>query len=276
MNRSAIVLGVLCLTTAAPACFWDWGDDDDDPYDYYYDVPVTTAYWDDWSTSTVYGMSDPFEDPYYYDTFLTVSQEAPDDPDAAAEIVAENVGGYFADDCAAVDQQGSMLTVTLTECAGPFSDQTLDGTLRVSFRTEDDEVAFDIASTDLTVDGNEASITAEAVYREEGGEKAVQYTSRRTFIRNDRLFTGDFESTLTWTAGSACVTSNSSGEIASDDRTADVQVEDYTRCAGECPTSGTITLTEAGTVTTLRFSGGAEAELERADGEVQSVEFVCD
>lgn len=278
MRISTILFCVVASMTA-----YGCGDDDDadDFYDYYYDVPVTTAYWEDMSSSTMYGMSDPFEDPYYYDTFLTVSREAPDDPEMAAEIVEGSLDGYFEDGCASSDRAGSELTVTFSDCIGPFSNQTIDGMFHVSFENEDDgSIAFEVTSEDLMIDGQDATFTADASYSTsaDGEEKTVHYTSERSFTSNKRLFEGNFDSTLTWNAGSRCVTRNAMGEVTTADRTFDVQIEDYQRCAGACPTSGVVTVRGPDDMSKLTFSGGGMAQLERENEQVkvQAVRFDCE
>ena len=273
MKISKIVF-CMVLSTTGYAC----GGDDDDVDDYYYSVPVGYAYWDDWSTSTMYGFSDPYVNPYYYDTFLTVSREAPSDPEMAAEIVAVNIDGYFPDGCATVDRAGSELTVTLAACSMPFSDQTLDGSFRVSFSAVDDDgIEFGVTATDLMVDGASASLTANAVYSAEGDEKTVQYTSQSSFTRDSRRMEGMFDSTFTWNAGSQCVTRSATGDImTADDQTFAVQIEDYTRCAGECPDSGMVTMSGPEDTATLTFSGGSTAQLVRRSGQVQTVQLECE
>jgi hypothetical protein len=274
MRMSKVILCVV-LSVTAYAC--DGDNDADDAYDYYYDVPVSYAYWDDWSTSTMYGFSDPYVDPYY-GTFLTVSRETPDDPEEAAEIVAINIDEYFPDGCATVDRAGSELSVTLAACSMPFSDQTLDGSFRVSFgRVNDDSIEFEVAATGLMVDGQHASLTANAVYTAEGDQKTVQYTSESSFTRDSRRLEGTFDSTLTWNAGSQCVTRNATGDITTDDEQRfAVQVEDYTRCAGECPASGVVTMSGPEDMASLTFSGESTARLVRRSGQVQTVQLECE
>jgi hypothetical protein len=272
----------LCCCLVSISLVAACGDDDDFEDDYYDDLDdaaYSTVYYDDWSTSMVYGVTDPFEDPYYYDDafFLTVSNEAPvGDPDAVAVIVADNVDQYFVPaDCANIMRDGSELTYTLSNCTGPFGRRTIDGGLRVSFSDDDGQIAFEIASEDLRIDGESAELDLSGAYSAEGTVKTVQYTSSWSLPARGRDASGESDNTLTWTSGSNCITRNGTGELMTSQRSFEISVQGYARCAAACPSAGAVTMISEEQTSTLTFDGTAQANLRRSDGTSAQIPLDC-
>jgi hypothetical protein len=259
------------------------GGDDDDPdqYDSYYydDYAYTTWYWNDWMMDPMYAMTDPFEDPYYYYdfTFLKTSDEAPlGDPEAAAQLVADSAEQYFTPaECARVTRSGSELSFALASCNGPFAVGTIDGTLRVVFLDDDGQIAFEVTSQDLMIDGVNAELDANVVYSATDGTKKVRYTAQGSLGR-ETPYSGEFDGMITWTAGSNCVTRDTRGQVTADAGTADVEIAGYTRCGRECPTAGVLTVSDDRGMASLTFDGSERATLERADGEREELSLDCD
>jgi hypothetical protein len=278
MNLRKAIAFILAAAVSVVGC-----DDDDDevvfPYGYYYDdYAYTTWYWDDWTMDPVFAMTDPFETPYYADvTFLSTSHEAPHgEPEVAAEIVADNMEQYFTPaGCARIDRSGSEITVTLARCRGPFMIGSVDGALRAAFSDEDGQIAFAVTTEDLVIDGIRAELDASGVYSATDGTKTVRYTARGS-LNGERPLAGEFDSVVTWTAGTKCITRNTTGQVTAQEGTIDVDIAGYARCVGECPTAGVITVSDPMGMARLTFDGSNQARLDRADGQSEELVLACD
>lgn len=280
------LLRVPCLTALAFLIGCEGAGDDAD-HDYYYDdylgdAVVTATYGEDWASSAVFAVTDPLEEPYLIvdspaARLLTVSDRAPaEDPEAAAVRVADDIPRYLTpSDCASVDRNGSELNLVLSGCRALFSASTINGELRASF-ADDGQTRFTVSSQHLRIDGAEAELSMDGAYRAMQGTKTARFSSRRASRRGERSYSGEFESALTWTAGSNCVRRDATGHTTTARRTFAVTIEGYTRCARECPTAGVITMSDDIARITLTFDGGAAARLERDNGEVAGVDLDCD
>jgi hypothetical protein len=273
---------LLCLACfSLLACADDDFDDDvfvdNDDLD---TAAVTAVNSEDWATGAAFATTDPFADPFFFDdgTFLTVSTEPPADADAAAALVADNADQYYSPAaCAMVERSGNQLTYMLSGCKGPLAGaSTMDGTLMVTFtQGSNNQILFDMSSDNLRIDGTDAMLSANGVYSTMGATRTVTYKSERT-LTGTKVFAGNFDSMLTWTAGSECVTRNATGTAMTSEQNVNISINGYTRCGTDCPTSGVVTATSDGDVSMLTFNGSGAARLQRDNGNMRSVNLDCD
>jgi hypothetical protein len=257
------------------------GDDDIDDIDDFDDTgaaTVGTSDVDDWESSVVFGVTDPFEDPYFSDTglYLTVTSEPPlGNPSGAAQVVEELSALYFTPgDCVDIVRDGANLSYTFDGCTGRIGNHTLDGQLSVSFVDVPDAIGFNIASDGLQVDGVDAELDANGTYYSHGDVKFVEFISEHT-LRGRIPVQGNFNGTLYWVAGSDCLTTNAMGQNKSGDLAVGVDIAGYTRCGQRCPRNGVITANNDETTWTLTFDGSDRASLVSTAGQNSDVALDC-
>jgi hypothetical protein len=260
MNTNSIMRAAPLALVLLLACSDDGGDDDVDVV-YYSDadeLTVETADAMDWGSSMAYVPTDPFED-----------------PDQAALLAADNAAMYFTPEgCASAEQSDAELSYELNDCLGP-SGHLIEGAIRVTFSDQDDGIGFALASDELQIDGRSVELTIDGVYRAGGSGKSVLYTSEQRLDAQPDELRGSFETELTWTPGSTCLTRDATGQLGRGDLTWAAEVDGYERCAGECPTSGTVMVSDGDGAAVLTFDGSNTATLARQDGNVDSVELDC-
>jgi hypothetical protein len=250
-------------------------DDDDDEVD---ELIVTTSVLDNWWTWSAFAMTDPLADPYFDGDgrFLTAPGEPPADAERAAQIVADSVDRYFGPaGCASVDRDGSTLTYTLDECSGPFVPVTVDGTLEASFSMDGDAIDFVVDSRELEIDGAPADLDVRGSYRASGDARTVEYSATPVLTGFGDGFSADFDGTVTWTAGSSCITSDGQGQVTAIGRLWNASLAGLARCADACPSAGVVTLSDDAETFSLTFDGRDRATLLRAGGEVLDVGLDC-
>jgi len=256
------------------------GDDVDEDYYHWNGWAVTTIDSEDWATGYVYGLTDPLEEAHLADggPSLAVSQDARwSKPLAAIEVAAEHATPYFMPaECVSVVRDGTDLTYALSGCVVPFASTTIDGTLRVSFSDGNGWIGFRVVAEGLRIDGMSAEFSADALYAASADTRTVRYTSESRHDGDTEPFSAALDSTLAWRAGSRCVRREATGRMTTGERTFDLTVAGFARCAGKCPTSGVVTSTDGMAAATLTFDGTGEATLERRADEVKKVPLDCE
>ena len=274
------------------------GDDDDDYYqDDVYAVPYTYAD-DAYVISDVeaaygYAYTDPFYDPYYYDDFDDIYYQTDEaeafsgDPEQAAMLVEQNVDSYFAPvGCAEVTRDGASLTYELDQCTGPLGARAVSGSVFVTFSRPDDDsedddseeiLGIDVSSEDLRTNDRDLTLNFEGTFSRVGDTgKRLDLHSMTGVSGDDGEITRDMQSTIEWERGSQCVTVNGSGTQMVDERTLDVTVDEYTRCARECPMAGSVTVEDESGSLDLAFDGTGSAKLEAGDGSESEIALSCE
>ena len=256
-----------------------------DDFDQVDDMTIATADAVDWQSGIVFAITDPFEDPFFYDDpfddgalYLSVSADAPlGDPDRAAQIAADAENMYFAPaDCGTVERSGPELLYALSACTGPLGRHQIDSALHVTFSDANGDIGVDLDSNRLRIDNRDVQLTGHGSYRASGGAKTVRYNSVQQVMAGAFQVRGSFESLITWTAGSDCVNRNAIGQIDAGGLSWDVNVDDYERCAARCPSSGAVTLRNGGGTWLLTFDGSRKARLERPGGDSDDVDLDCE
>jgi hypothetical protein len=281
-------------------CFAFACGDDDYYEDDVYAVPY--AYADDaYVISDVeaaygYAYTDPFYDPFYYDDFDDVYYQTDEaeawsgDPEQAAMLVEDNADNYFAPiGCAEVTRDGASLTYELDECTGPLGARAISGSVFVTFSrpdSEDDDsegddseeiLGIEVTSEDLRTNDRELTLSFEGTFSRDGDMgKRLDLHSMTAVSGDDVEITRDMQSTLTWERGSQCVTVDGSGTQTVNERTLDVEIEEYTRCARECPMAGRVTVEDESGSLDLEFDGSDRAQLETGDGTESEIALTCE
>jgi hypothetical protein len=303
LSRFLAAFTLACALASTGACEDDTDDYDDFDPDYYDDVSaVPYDYADDemWladsEAALAYAYTDPFYDPFYYDDFddalyLTDGEAPfPPDPEAAAVRVEGEAVHYFAPaGCAQVRRDEASLTYTFENCAGPLGTRGLRGTVFVTFSSGgtddagdagdagDGSLVLDVTSEDFRGNGAEVTLDFRGVFRAESrGKKRLDLRSSSEIAREGRSLTRESRSTLTWERGSQCVTLDATGTLTIDERTLDVEVDEYVRCARQCPREGTIEIEDAQARIEIEFDGQSVATVENGDGSRSQLELDCE
>jgi hypothetical protein len=285
-------IAISLLMTAAAAC----GDDDDNH--------VTTSsavyapdgvYTTDWDSAAMYAVTDPIADPFFLAQRVgsAATSSTTITPAQAAQSAAESADQYFSPkDCVRAKADGDQVTYDLADCQGPFGLQRIDGTLIVQFLAPDEvsvdagidagigagsgEIGISIKSSGLTINAAEASITAQGIYsRTSSGQKRVTLTSTSKHSRNGAQITGNTTASATWAQGSQCVNVDATGDFVARGNTYNLRVEDYTRCVGQCPKSGSVRLAGGDQTITVTLNGTDRPPYKNNNGPNGSVTLEC-
>jgi hypothetical protein len=183
-------------------------------------------------------------------------------------------GAFLPEGCARAQRDGAELGYQLSGCIGPIG-HVIDGAIRATFTEHEDEIGFDLASDDLSIDGREVEFILDGVYRAGASDGSVLYTSGQRLAGAPDALRASFEAQLGWTSGGACLTRTAIGQLAAGDLTWAAAVDGYERCAGACPSAGTLTVSDPSGASVLTFDGSSAATLHRQDGNLESVALDC-
>jgi hypothetical protein len=250
-----------------------WVPDDD------LEVGYDSYYLADADAASMYALADPVNDSVYDGLYLTNADGtvAGNDPERVATAVAGAVDSYFAPaGCAQAARTEAEVTLTLTDCSGPIGMSTAAGTILVAFSTtEDDDLAIDVSSENLVIDGFDAVLDVSGVYSVgEDGEKRVDVNSQSQIVRDGETIRQSLTGEITWTPASQCVTVNGTGQLIGESATYTLDVSDYTRCARACPSQGIIALSN-GDDLTVTFDGTSNASYVKSSGTTGEIALAC-
>jgi hypothetical protein len=258
------------------ACEDDEFDDDVVPVEATDAVDATTAA--TWDTAFMYSTMDPFDDPFFIDggALTAARQVAELDPEVVEASVGSAADFYFIPSgCAQVENAGTSLIYTLSNCTGPFDVRGISGTLAAAFeRLGNGQLGVTLSSSNLRVDDNEAVIAANGVYSRDGNTKMVTFTSASR-VDGDFSVVRQSTGTLSWEVGSQCINLDDTGTTVIGGRTFDVTVNDLSRCSDRCPRSGTVALSGSERSVTLTFDGSDSPDFTTADGGSGDLQIDC-
>jgi hypothetical protein len=280
-------VGISVAVLAGIAC----GDGNSTTSSTAYVGPATLA--TGYDAAMTYAVTDPLANPYYLAlqvgaaaTTTTTTTMTPDEAASAAATAADH---YFTPgSCVKATAKGSQVTYQLSSCRGPFGVSKMNGTLNVRFSSASVSVdagsdagagepglAFMLSSSDLVINGDASMISSHGTYRRSAsGAKEVMLTSTSTLTHNGRQIMNAVNTTISWMAGSQCIDVNSTGEVTSGTQTSGLRITDYKRCAGKCPASGTVRLSDSQTVT-LMLDGSNMPGYKTSDGNIGTVTLDC-
>lgn len=168
--------------------------------------------------------------------------DAAPEPEAAAQRVVDDTSpGLTPDGCAQKTRSGSVVTLTLNECSGPFGQVLLTGSLVATFsKTSANDLHVDIvASNDTTANGRAFAYGAQADVHFDGMKRIVTYRgSSSGSTKRGKDFARQTELSITADVGTHCakIDGSSKGRVGKYD--VDLSITGFEGCRDACPTSG--------------------------------------
>jgi hypothetical protein len=238
-----------------------------DPYYYSDTVNYTNAYaYDDaYWYSGIYG---------YYPAYVTR-----DDAQAAANAAA-NAGQFFSPaGCATPTASGNTMTVTFANCTGPMGLSGVNGSISIAYQTSTSPGTLTLTSQNLTAsNGAQITLSSTASYTISGNTVALttQSASSVKTAAGVTITRIPSPSTLVFTQGSQCFTQNGQEQFTINGNPWSGVVSNFNRCLGQCPASGTFTLTPPnGDTVTITYNGSTDASITRKSGPSSTVALTC-
>jgi hypothetical protein len=223
-------------------------------------------YDDYWYYSGIYG---------YYPTYIVR-----DDEQAAANAAANAPNLIQPAGCATATASGNVMTITVNGCDGPMNLKGMSGTVQMTFMTTTTPPSLTLTSQDLRgSDGTEVNLNSTATYTVSDTQVALT-TESSTSIKTAQGATITRQPspiTLIFTQGSQCFTTNGQDNFTINGNQWSGVVSDFTRCQGQCPQSGTFTLTPPnGDTVTITYDGSTNAQITRKSGRSLTVSLMCE
>jgi hypothetical protein len=192
----------------------------------------------------------------------------------AVRIAANVAARWNPRDCAKVTQNGSTITIALTNCTGPRGLAAVNGTLVAEVTRASGAIAVHISSPDLRVNDAQLTFEADATYvaRATEHELVVSTSGSGVGPRGGTVErTGDY--TITLDTATQCRSIDGSWSTELGDRSRGQTVE-LRRCADACPT-GTVTRSRTGGMVTVTFDGTSTATWSATTGKSGTIALRC-
>ncbi|MGH7284373.1 MAG: hypothetical protein ACRELY_22830 [Polyangiaceae bacterium] len=205
----------------------------------------------------------------------------------ASVAAAANVAGFFApQSCVTTQTDAANLAVnyTLLDCTGPWGLAKISGTLKVVYAAVTGGISLDVTGTGLQFNADaphhgSADLHATATVTASGSAREMTWNASLTgtTARGNALSrTASWD--MKWRVGESCIALDGSAEGAVADRTLKTEVDDYQRCADECPAAGgkiTVDSEKDGEQVTLSFDGSNVATFTGVDGKLTKIVLAC-
>ncbi|MHA7630442.1 hypothetical protein [Corallococcus sp. M7] len=241
-----------------------------DPY--YYDDVYYDPYYGAYDAAWTYAWVDPVYGYWYY----AIGQvQAMVDPGTAATQLAANASTAFTPSgCATATATGGTVNYTFNNCTAAVSLTQISGNVQVVLSDNQGQLAATANSSDLTINGEPYNLALQiAGAPPEGNTRKVTVTSN-SFSPN-RFDSRTTQSTVTWEAGSGCITVDSTSQATRGGLSSTATVSGYQRCDHQCPTAGMVQVeTTEGTFTTT-FNGGNTVEVIAPNDDVKTYNIDC-
>jgi hypothetical protein len=196
------------------------------------------------------------------------------DLDAAAQGIAQASGTYYTPaGCAVATVNQHTVNIVYTDCVGPLGTGSITGNVSVALTENQGALVLTATSSDLTIDGSTFVLDFQATATRTGNQRSVAVVSRSR--DPSRLDERDATYTLTWEQGSGCVTANGTSSSTLGDLRSTSTLTDFTKCRGQCPSSGTVTLVSARGNFTTQFDGSSFVEVQGPRGNPRRYEVNC-
>lgn len=249
-----------------------------DPY--YYDTAYYDPYYSDYDAASAYAYVDPYGAVYTYETVSSAAKKASpkvglaiDLEGVADGIVTATPARYSPAGCATATASGTSVTIAYANCTGPQGLGALNGSVTTQLSESNGQLVLTSTSDNFTVDGDPFIVDSVTTVTSVGGQRSASVVSQS---RNpDRTDSRNFETTVTWQQGSNCVEVNGAGTSTRDGRTANTTITGYQRCFGECPSAGTIKVTDGDKTVTTTFDGTNQLKIDAKDGDSKTIDLVC-
>jgi len=241
-----------------------------DTYDpYYYDYSYYDPYYYAYDAYYAYGWVDPYGIYYYSDPTAQVI-----DLNAAAAAIASRASTYYTPaGCVMATASGSTVSYTFDDCEGSYGLTGVSGAVKLELSESNGQLAFTATSSDLTVAGEPFILDMDGTATSAGNQRTVTVRSRSR--APSQVDSRDVQMTMTWEAGTGCVTLNGSGGSTRGDITTTSTITGYHRCAGQCPDSGKVTVDSKDGVFTTEFDGSDTAVVRAPNGDTKNFGLQC-
>jgi hypothetical protein len=191
------------------------------------------------------------------------------------------------------DSTNHKVTYAFNACTGPWGLVTISGAVVATYTSIaatatsaaalQIDVGGDTPGTPATLQLNRATATYQATGLVTAGprpavDRKMTWTGTiEGTTKRGRPFSHVAHRNAEWTIGTACVTHDGDAEGKVGDREVDVTVTGYTRCRGECPSSGDVSIVEkpSGATVDLKFDGGDLATFTGVDGKSYEIVLAC-
>ncbi len=245
-----------------------------DPY--YYDTVYYDPYWYAYDAALAYTWVDPWGVTYFALSASSQAQTEPMDLETLAMGIADVANTQLLPaGCANAVATGVTVEMTLSDCDGPYGFSRVNGMITTALSESDGALVITSSSQDLEVGGAPFIIDSVATATMMGTQREVTVVSRS---RNpDIVDSRDAEFTMTWTQGSGCFTLDGEATTTLGGRNTISVLDGYTRCAGECPEAGSITVSsDEGDSFAADFDGSPDFLVRLPDGETRSYTLLCE
>lgn len=198
----------------------------------------------------------------------------------AAEAAAGAAGARFQPaGCATAEVQGTTVTYTLDDCAGPFGIARIDGTVQVSYSVAADGLHATLAGDGVSARGATLELDAEAVHAVSGGARTLRVTTAGAAVGpRGRSIERDGSYTARWDAEGSCFSLDGAWSTRAGSRTWSTAVSGFERCAARCPAAGgTVEHTGglSGVTITIAFDGSDSATWSSSRGRSGTLDLAC-
>ena len=181
--------------------------------------------------------------------------------------------------CVGKDQQGDVITYTLTGCSGPFGLATVTGTVTVTVKpAAGPGVTADIVGTGLQINKGTADYTASAVLTFAGTKRNMSWNGKTTGkTGRGRAYERTGSWTLAWDVGGECVSIDGTATGKIGEKETETTVTGFQKCKDACPASGTLVVKDAasGDQISLTYDGSDRAKFTGVRGGTGSVALLC-
>jgi hypothetical protein len=176
------------------------------------------------------------------DGVLDTSDDAAPDPEVVAQHVADYpLHGLSPADCATKTRSGSVVTLTLDNCTGPFGQVVVKGSLIATFsKSQSNDLHVDIsASKDTTANGRALAYAAQADVTFDGTKRTVTYHGSSSGItKRGKDFSRKTDLTIAADVATHCakIDGTSTGSVGK--YAVDLSISGFEGCRDVCPTAG--------------------------------------
>lgn len=171
----------------------------------------------------------------------TQGDAAPEPETVAQHVVDYPIQGLSPADCATKTRDGSVVTLTLDDCTGPFGKVTVKGSLVATFsKSSSNDLHVDIvASKDMTANDRALTYAAQADVHFDGSKRNVTYHgSSSGTTKRGKDFNRKTDLTIVADVATHCakLDGTSKGSIGKYD--VDLSISGFEGCRDVCPSAG--------------------------------------
>ena len=200
------------------------------------------------------------------------------DVTAVAASGARTITASFAPaGCASATANGNAITLQLNDCSGPFGINHVTGTVTFAFAAVTGGVQIVASATNLQIGGGNLTISATGVLSGTGGARTLTVnTNGGGTGPNGTSVARQGQYTITWNVGDVCA--EVSGTVtAGSGNVQSTSFRSFDACATGCPRSGTVTLTDPATGTTLTttYNGSTSVTVTSSNGQQSTATITC-